>query len=123
MILDKDHALVNRLLESTRNRKTEWLPTAMSNEFTTSFSGKFGVVIGADEGRHDAWLVITDAGGTILHRLTDEYNANIYELFELARRNALHVDEAIDSILGELGEATASEPEAGPEVTDEDIPF
>jgi hypothetical protein len=123
MILDKDHALVHSLLRSTQNRKTEWLPTAVSNEFTTSFSGKFGVVVGANESRGDAWLVITDAGGTTLHRLTDEDNANIYELFELARRNALHVDEAIDSILVELDEGTAPDKEEGPEANDEDIPF
>ena len=119
MILDKDHTLVDRLLQSTKRRKTEWFPTAETNEFTTSFSGKFGVVVGAHDADGYAWLKITDPEGTVLHRLTTEDNASIYKLFEFARRNALHVDEAIDSILGELDEVTPSTPEA----TDEDIPF
>jgi hypothetical protein len=119
MILDKDHKLVNGLLDSTKEGKTEWLPTANSNEFTTSFKGQFGVLVGANDREEFAWIKITDSNGTVLHRLTTEDNQNIFQLFEFARRNALHVDQAIDSILGELGEAPPEEPE----VTDEDIPF
>jgi hypothetical protein len=122
MILDKDHDLVNRLLQSTMNGKTEWLATAQDNEFTTSFKGKFGVLVGATDDEDYTWLKITDSDGTVLHRLTSEDNTDIHQLFEFARRNALHVDQAIDSILGELDEAATQAPE-GPEVTDEDIPF
>jgi hypothetical protein len=54
-----------------------------------------------------------------LHRITTEDNNQIYQLFELARRSAFHVDEAIDSILGELGDEAPEEPTD----KDEDIPF
>ena len=91
----------------------------MNREFTTSFRGKFGVLAGASEQEDFAWLKITDSDGTVLHRLTTQDNENLFPLFEFARRSALHVDEAIDSILGELQEEASQ----GPEVTDEDIPF
>jgi hypothetical protein len=119
MILDKDHNLVDRLLSNTQNGKTEWLPTALEREFTTSFRGKYGVLVGASEDEDFAWLKITDPDGTVLHRLTSNDNDNLLPLFEFARRSALHVDQAIDSILGELEEEAPQDPE----VSDEDIPF
>ena len=41
----KDTKLIDELNRATRSGKIKWSPTAKSDEFTTSFRGKFSVVV------------------------------------------------------------------------------
>jgi|SRR5579864_1480671 len=103
MYTQKDHDLVNRLLTAARDGKTEWLPTAYENVFTTSLSGKYSFQV-----RHNFlstphfYLSIHDEEGKVIHNLTSDDYPDLEELHELARRRALKIDNTIDDILTEL---------------------
>ncbi len=105
MWTEKDKELVTRLLASTKAGKRDWLPTGERNEFATAMSGKYLVTIRQSryttEPTH--YLDITEVGGANLVTLgADEY-PELAEMYELARRQALKVDDAINDILQDLG--------------------
>ena len=103
MWTEKDRLFLNRLLATTKAGKTDWAPTASPKVFTTSLSGKFSILIGgvSDE---SIWMTIDDNQGTRIHRLTSDDFAELLELYQLARRRALRVDETIDELMKDLGE-------------------
>jgi hypothetical protein len=103
MWTEKDSKFLDRLLESTKVGKTDWAPTANTKTFTTSLSGKFSISVGGS-GENDGWLTIHDANGTRIHYLSSDDFNQLPELYQLARRRALKVDEAIDELMKDLGE-------------------
>lgn len=104
MYTEKDNALLSRLLQSAREGKTDWLPTAHDNIFTTSVSGKYSFQIYRVPGPGPLKfaLQIHDEGGNVIHRLSSEDYGGLEELYELARRRALKIDDTINDILAEL---------------------
>ena len=103
MWTEKDRILVARLLESSKAGKTEWLPTAYNDRFTTSVAGKYSFqIVRIFGGNPEFELRILDAGGETIHTLDSHDYAELVTLYEYARRTALKVDNTIDDILAEL---------------------
>ena len=108
---DKDRQFLEQLVEATQQGRISWEPTANLDEFTSSFRGKYSVVV-AKRGANNYTLRMLDDSEREMLKLEyeDEGYApppgqglpRIQQLFELARRTGLHVEEAIADILEEL---------------------
>jgi hypothetical protein len=107
MATEKDIAFSVYILKLTEEGKLKWEPTARGNEFTASLKGKYSVVLRkgfpgrfiAAEGDPEYDLRLLDENEQELVRLTENENAYIVQLFDLARRSSLNVDAIIDEIL------------------------
>jgi hypothetical protein len=102
MATEKDLALVKHIIKLTREGKLQWEATAASGEFTASIKGKYNVSVLRNFSNYegeDYSLKLVDESERELLRLTNHDYVEIGELFELARRISLNVDEAIDDIL------------------------
>jgi hypothetical protein len=100
------------VLSKTKEGRIRWAPTATDAEYLAAIAGKFTLSI-SEYNEQDRWgnndvkyaLLLKDHDGRILMRITDEdgvTSEDLRELYERARRQALRVDEKIDSVLGEL---------------------
>jgi hypothetical protein len=123
MTENKLFELAEKLNEQTRTGKITWETTASSNSFQTAFP-QYTVRIARyssdDEDRApDYALIINDESGKTLESVTDvSLQAAVkpalpggkaflvmQELYNNARRGALGVDAAIESLLKSLGES------------------
>ena len=102
------------VLSKTRAGKIRWEPTAIELNYIAAVGGHFTLSL-AEYERERRYLglpsmahslALKDQEGRTLTNVTDMDDgipeADIRELYETARRQALHVDEKIDSLLGEL---------------------
>lgn len=92
MAIPKD--LVEIILERTRERKLRW--SKLSNTGFTSQIPPNSITI--DFGGHSAYmLTITDERGTVLEQSDTETldSQPLEEIYELARRQALRIDDAL----------------------------
>jgi hypothetical protein len=100
-------ALVFKLLELSQMDKVDWQETADEKAFLASVS-KFVVTIGKEDfdPRPDYLLRVADQTGKTLEdaRVSrrEPYYTELESLYELARRRALHVDEALSDLLSSL---------------------
>lgn len=103
MYIEKDQQLVTRLLEATRAGTMDWAPSGQTNAFVSAMSGKYIVTVKSSSNSNvPDYVTIDTQDGTTVHRLSGgDYN-EIFEIYQLARRRALRIDEAIDDILKEL---------------------
>jgi hypothetical protein len=109
---DKEGQLVHQLIEATPKGRITWEPTANLDEFTTSFKGKYSVTVSKTQAGHYVLRMSDEADRELLNlvhgpdwalQYGSEYETtSIRELFDLVRRTALHVDEAIDDIIETL---------------------
>jgi hypothetical protein len=125
MPTEKDNQFVQFVVDNTKSGKLRWEITADPTKFVASFKGKYKVTIDRGE-THDGepyhWMTLLDDAERELTQVYGRQNRLVAELFDLARRNSLNVDKAIDEIMGDgLGDDPAKSP--GSPVTDEDIPF
>ncbi len=107
MLNPKDNELVSRVLASTRAGKRAWIPAGEANVFATAMLGKYLVSIRGPffvQGIGQTYFmdIRTDDGAKVLTLSSEDY-PDLAELHELARRQALKVDDAIDDILQDLG--------------------
>ena len=102
MITSKDLELVKQLTEATQKGRVSWHPTAVVNEFTSSFKGRFNVLVGKYEGG-SSYVRMTNEDGNEMMNI--DGRQEIDQLWELVRRMALQVDHAIEDILQELKQA------------------
>ncbi len=106
MFLEKDNALLSRLITASKEGKLDWAPTGTtSSKFVTALSGKYVVSVGEQwvgSPSPEHYLRLETQDGISIQTLTDETYPDVKELYEFARRRALKVDEAIDDILKEL---------------------
>jgi hypothetical protein len=102
MTTDKDLELVQQLIDATKEARVSWHPTATLNQFTTSFKGRFGVLIGKYDNGDCYFRVVDESGQEMLSIEGPPVGHLVDEMWELARRAALNVDQAIDDILQEL---------------------
>lgn len=116
MATEKDRNFVNFLMEQTHAGKVKWEPTASRDEYAAGVKGKYKVIItqmdlreGYDSVEVEK-LILRDVDDRALIEITSREWNGVSDLYELARRNALNVDAALDEI---MGDATG----------DEDIPF
>ena len=106
---EKDFELLSTLTKATEGGRVEWTPTATDNEFTSSFKGKFNVTIRKTDPGSFRFEMVDSLGRQLLLVYIDNHQSNWQEvekvsgLFEMAQRQALAVDAAIDEIIGEIG--------------------
>jgi hypothetical protein len=102
-------ALLQEVAEKTKSGRIEWEPLADDDHFVASVRGKFTLLIihYSFQGEDRFSLVLKDAEGTEVLRVT-EYTEGVRpgqleDLYGMARRQALRVDEKLDELLAELG--------------------
>lgn len=135
---DKRYALVKRLRDQTVNGKVEWERTATNGIYQASFPN-YSIKI--SEGRSPQsdespaiYVRIYNSEGTLIESFNDEDlptdtgpnapYAIMSQLFEFARRQAMGVDAALDSIMGALDDEPRDGAPPGPGgPPDDDIPF
>jgi len=104
------------LHEKTKRGEIKWEETENAKEFQVAFP-TYSIRIGSQEGQYGLpvyYLKIFNQEGKLIEEIgQDELGAGVYpigpgpgarmqELYELARRIAMRVEEALDSILSEL---------------------
>jgi hypothetical protein len=112
MATEKDIALVQFILDSTKNGKIQWESTALDYEFTTTFKGKYKAMLERGPSNHCHLSLYNEADEYLLSVSDSEFYP-VADLYEMVRRKALNVDSVIDEILG-------SPPT---KISDDDIPF
>jgi|SRR5215813_1752748 len=116
----QDHLeLFERLFQQTREGKLNWKDTVDKGTYVVSFKDYAVEILRADsqEGPDSAVVLgLRNAEGEIVERVDDFEVAQLFpndasrrsffqkseQLYELARRNALGADKALNSILNEL---------------------
>jgi hypothetical protein len=119
MATEKDQALVQFLLRGTQGGRVKWEPTAVQEQYATSFKGKYTVTVDRGEQRSGEpyfFLTLKDSDDRQLLELNDSQCRDVATLFFRAARASLNVDAAIDEIIGE-------DADAPPAIDDKDIPF
>ena len=101
MATDKEIKLVAQLLEKTKKRSIAWEPTAKDDEFVSTLSGNVSFTIGS--WRETDILTMRDELGRVLVTIDSDSTVQVSELYAEARRQALKVDESLDSVLDQLG--------------------
>lgn len=101
MATDKEIKLVAQLLEKTRKRSITWEPTAKDDEFVSTLSGTVSFTVGS--WRETDILTMRDELGRVLVTIDSDSTVQVSELYAEARRQALKVDESLDSVLDQLG--------------------
>jgi len=111
---DKAVQFFEEVLSKTRAGKIRWEPTAIESDYIAAVAGQFTLSVAEYErqiryiGQHIMAhsLALKDQEGRTLTTVTDTDDGipegDMSELYETARRQALHVDEKIDNLLGEL---------------------
>jgi hypothetical protein len=99
MVSDKDSEFLEYLSTATDERKIRWQPTAAEDQFTSSFKGKYNVIVGT--GRAGSWLKMTNQLEQVMLFISneDDPQGRVDQIFDVARRVALNVDTAIDDII------------------------
>ena len=102
-----DNELVQKLFDSTAAGKVAWEPSGITDQFKCTFASKWVITVdkGTDEndGTTYYWLKLTDfSRGTTILQLYSPEAEGLQQLFELARRRALRIDEAISDLMREL---------------------
>lgn len=109
-----DADLILKLLQSTADKRIAWEKADAPDRFAARYAGKWTLTVDKSENpndpRDDYWLALSNAEGEEIMKIYNEDRLD--ELFELARRQALRLDEALTDLFKEIGE-----------VNDEDIPF
>jgi Tol biopolymer transport system component len=101
------------VLAKTRAGRIRWQPTAEDSEYIAAIGGQFTLSVRQyfDQNKYGYQkvkyaLILKDQEGRELTKVTDDVDgvalADICELYETVRRQALRVDEKIDRVLGEL---------------------
>ena len=98
--------LVSSLVKSTDQDRIDWQPTGTKDEFTASFGGKWTLLLRQrSAGSINQWLSLKNSEGETLLQISATEDVRISILFELARRHALKINEALADLLKEIGES------------------
>ena len=94
--------LVSTVLDKTKAGKLKWEETADENVFIASVGGNTTLKIRQSENwQYPNTLSLLDENGKLLSQISDPQTL-IQELFELARRIALKVDEKVEALIETL---------------------
>jgi hypothetical protein len=104
-INEKLTQLVDAVYEKTKSGELVWETTSVPFKFQVSFA-KYSVTI-LSQGAGATRLELHNDQGALIEEVSPSdtsaaQDAILYRLYELARRQALGVDEAIDELLTEL---------------------
>lgn len=124
----KLHDLVRRLLFASEQGSVDWQTTDREHAFRTSV-GKTPIVVASqdDDGAFPWTLQIMDTQGDVVDSLTSqtttvrdatgrltkrasEWNGDLRNLYEMARRKALNIDVVVDELLSQLPAPPPEEP-------------
>lgn len=97
MATEKDRDLVQFLISSTVSSQIQWQAAANPDQFVAGLRGKYSIRIARLAGI--SYLEMKDQEDRELLSISSEDYYPVDNLFDLARRVALRVDEAIDEIL------------------------
>ena len=101
-----DNEFVNRLRNATEQGRIDWKPTAQADEFTSSFGGKWTLILGLEQFGSPSdtltTVILKNAAGDWLLQVNSLQNGEVADLYEAARRHALKIDEAITDLLNEI---------------------
>ncbi|MFY9910976.1 MAG: hypothetical protein WCF22_15795 [Candidatus Sulfotelmatobacter sp.] len=119
MATQKDLDFVSFVLQQTRDEKIQWESTADEEKFIVSLKGKYRVSVDRAYQNHEPYhyLTLLDDSDRELLRVYEAESPTVPQLYELAKRNSLNVDAAIDEIMSDDVETKSGT------ITDEDIPF
>jgi hypothetical protein len=101
MATDKEIKLVAQLLDKTKKGSITWEPTAKDDEFVSTLGGNVSFTVGS--WRETDLLTMRDELGRVLVTIDSDSIIQVSQLYAEARRQALKVDESLDSVLDELG--------------------
>lgn len=109
-MIDKDEKFIDTLTAATADGRIRWEPTAVEDEYTASYKGKFSVLVKKKSPDWYGIRVVDPAEREMLEYSGVEGGelpyrdwANIRHLFDLARRNALAVENSLDDFIREMG--------------------
>ncbi len=111
---EKTIRFFEELLQKTRTRRLRWEPTANATVFVVAIGGQFTALISKTSIRDNFGdtsdlyeLQLKDDQDRILVEVNNDTDgvplSDLIELYDLARRHGLKVDQKLDQILGELG--------------------
>jgi len=114
-----DEELISKLVEATREGRLRWTKTEVTDRFASRYAGKWSLTIDMsqepDERFASYWLALSNAEGEEILKIYPSQDTPLHALFDLARRRALKIDEALEDLLKEI--------EPHEQIKDEDIPF
>ena len=102
-----DQDIITKILSASLEGKIDWKPTARSSEFAASFGGKWTLLADSFQSQTGGLiedLTMKDSAGKQLIRITSRVDPRVSDLYELARRQALKVDEALEDLFKEIDE-------------------
>jgi hypothetical protein len=111
MATKKDMDFLSFLIDQTRGHRIKWEPSAEPDQFVVGLKGKYKAQVDKYENGKHILRLFDDADREMLALEDYETDNRTGVLYDLAVRNSLDVDRAIDEIMTE------------PPITDEDIPF
>lgn len=97
--------LIDSVQTASEQGRIDWQPTGTPEQFAASFGGKWTLVIDKSTGpggQEIFYLDLQDSTGQSILRITNWDSERISGLYEMARRHALKVDEALADLLKEL---------------------
>jgi hypothetical protein len=118
-----DALLITKLLQATDEGRLAWEKSGVPDQFAAKYAGKWTLTIDKanENDEPDAephyWLCLNNAAQEEILKIYSYNEDHLDRLFELARRRALKVDEALNDLLKEIDDSQKGE------VKDEDIPF
>jgi len=108
MANERYFSILDRLIAKSRNRELDWKEGVFPQSFQVSFPN-YSLTLGPQfrGNTKDYVVTILNSEGTAIDEfsdvdLGDGYFAQMDELYQSARRQALGVDKALDEILQEL---------------------
>ena len=117
-----DAELISKLLQATEDRRISWEKAEVEDQFVAKYAVKWTLKVDKsyepDSPHIDYWLALFNVRGEEILRVDSSDEPRLDRLFELARRRALKVDEALSDLLKEI----ETDDNRG-DVKDEDIPF
>jgi hypothetical protein len=113
-----DAELIDVLTQATEDGRITWEKADVEDQFVAKYAGKWMLTIDksvdSDAPEINYWLALVNARQEEILKVHSYNEQRLDRLFELARRRALKVDEALSDLLKEIGTADRK---------DEDIPF
>lgn len=109
MATERESELIEQLISKTDARQLPWETTARTDEFVTTFRGKYSVTVSRYQdhyGDYEYRMFLRDDQDREMTTLQSEASPpsrlSLSRLFEAARSSALKVDETLGDILNDL---------------------
>ena len=94
--------LLLKLLESTRRKQIDWSPTAQELQFSGSVAGKYTLLVQKNPFTNLVWLTVKNVDGDELVSLNNQSDERVDQLYDLAKRQVLKIDEQVADLMKEL---------------------